>query len=220
MKRTNARRSLNFDRLECKQLLATGTGTIPPSALTYTHNFLPAAEAQLLQTDASAKNLEMFVARLGQLSATRPEVQQYASQVILDDMAAELQGHLLAKNKNVVLPPDLLAQDAAIARQVLAALNTPNFDQTVLTTMVQINTTAVTNDTRLATTSTDTDVRNFAQEGLATDQAHLTAAQNLINRVARGSVPGRPRHRRTPRRSPPATSITCSSSIRPTISRS
>ncbi len=189
MNRAKARRGLDFDRLECKQLLATGAGIIPPSALTYTHNFLPAAEAGLLQTDASAKNLEMFVARLGQLGATRPDVQQYANQIILDDMAAELQGHLLAKNKDVVLPPDLIGQDVAVARQIVAALNTPNFDQTFLTTMVQINTTATaagSANARLSTTSIDTDVRNLAQSGLATDQTHLTAAQNLINRASSG----------------------------------
>src|SRR3954453_12555011 len=96
MRRLPTLRRLDFDRLEGKILLATGTGTTPPSALTFTHDFLPAADAQQLQTDASSTNLEIFASELAQIASSRTDIQQFAAQVILDDMAAELQGSLLA----------------------------------------------------------------------------------------------------------------------------
>lgn len=187
MTRRPARRRPMVEGLEARTLLAASIGSIPAADLTYAHNFLPAAQAGFLQLHSSVKNLETFAARLAQVRATRPEVVQLANQVIVDNMGAKLEAHLLATNKDVVLPPNPIGTDEGFARLLVYSLDDGNFDQTFLTAMTQINTAALGLGSTIlgadgkGAGAVDSDVLAYAQEAAALSQSHLAAATNLLN---------------------------------------
>ncbi len=148
---------------------------------------LPNSDIQALQQDASGAMLELILSQIEVVEGTNLQAKGYAAQVAQDHQMGDMQLMQLAMAKNVILPGSVAGQDQQTAKTVLAAIGSANFDQTYLQTMVQINSQSVSQNQTLASTTTDADVKQFATNEVATDQAHLAAAQGLLNGTGNGS---------------------------------
>ncbi len=143
---------------------------------------LPNSDVTALQGDLQGGMTEFILSTIASQVATRPEVQSYAKQLVSDHQTSNTQLGLLAMAKNVVLPTQITdATDVGLMKTVLGAVNTSGFDTAYLQAMSQLNSNDITQGNQEASSTSDTDVRNFTQQQVAEDQVHLSGAQNLLN---------------------------------------
>jgi predicted outer membrane protein len=196
--RTKQRRTIAFESLEVKALLSGAQGAViqaaeatilpGPQAMTVLNaSSLPTGDIQALQQDASGGTLELVLSQVEVAVGTNPEAKAYAAHLAQDHQMGDMQLMQLAMAKNVILPGSIVGQDQQTARQVLAAIGPGGFDRAYLQAMVQGNTQGVSQNQQLASTTADADVKRFAADEAATDQAHLAAAQGLLNGTGNGT---------------------------------
>ncbi|MCA1684670.1 MAG: DUF4142 domain-containing protein [Planctomycetia bacterium] len=141
---------------------------------------LSTVDQQAMQQDASANNLELFLANTELVLGKSANAERYAAMLVGDHRDAGYALQDLANMKHVMLPADIKPQDAAVALQVLSAASTTGFDQAFLNAMEQSHTTALSNVQKQITTVTDPQFKSFLQSVLPIYQGHLSEAQSLL----------------------------------------
>src|SRR4051812_17847314 len=166
-----------FEALEDRTLLAgnvpllssvPGGGTSTPTST---------VDAQAMQQDASANNMELLMAQTEMLLGTRTDVQQYAALLLRDHRDSGFALHTLADARGVVLPSDITGNDQTMAIQFLTNLEssgTTNFDTTFLNGMVQSHTQTIATVQQQISAATDAGFKAFLQTLLPSLQQHLT----------------------------------------------
>ncbi len=122
-----------------------------------------------------------MISQVAALSSTNSAIQSYANTVISDHQRDNYALENLASTFGVKTSGGITAaSDMASARQVLAAVNTPNFDSVYLTAMEQINATSISNDGKVMTSTTNNDVLGYLQLVVTDDVSHLEGAKALV----------------------------------------
>jgi putative membrane protein len=193
--RRATRHHLRFDSLEDKTLLsnihplAVQKRAIPAAvvrpAQTSTTPTVTSSDVQALQQHESSDNLVVFLANLALVTSTRANVQQFATQILNTHETGDEAIDKTAMSLNILLPSDISqASDQQSAQTVLKALNTPNFDQTFLSTILQVEQARVTTAQNLVNnTSINSAIRNVVQPEIAQDTQVVTQAQALLNNL-------------------------------------
>jgi predicted outer membrane protein len=194
------RRSLRVECLEERVVLSLTNFTVTPVPATVpggvylaatgtpTSTSLTSTDSQTLQSEFSGNSLEVFLSQTELLLGSLPSVEQYAASVLADRRDSSFTLQSLANAKGVTLDPTINAQGMPAAAQLLAAANSPIFDQIYLDTMIQATQTDVANAQKELTTTTDPQLLAFLRTVIPIDQLHLTEAQALLTASPGGTT--------------------------------
>jgi putative membrane protein len=143
--------------------------------------------AQAPATDEFLKNVsrdnraEIDLGQLAQTKASNAEVKAYGRMLVTDHTKANTEATSIARTKNVTLPADLSPEQKSLKTR-LSDLTGANFDQQFMAAMVQDHQKAVAAFEK-ASSSSDAQVKAFAQKTLPTLRHHLEEAQRLSKAV-------------------------------------
>ncbi|NHO31599.1 DUF4142 domain-containing protein [Acetobacter fallax] len=145
----------------------------PPSALS-------TSDATFVQNASEINLVEVALGKAAATSAENAGVKSYAAAQVSDHTAAENRLSAIASSHGVTLATAPNADDQKIIT-TMAALKNSAFDQAYLSRMVANHKAALPVMTSEASTSTDIDLKSYAEDNSATVQKHLTAAEALEN---------------------------------------
>lgn len=155
--------------------LAAGAGT------TLAQPAAPGATTQLSRHDehfvAKAAKLGSTEVRLSQLAATRasrPEVREYAQQLVTDHLKANSDLAQLASTKGLILP-----QEDKLNLERWSKKKGTAFDKDYLKEMIDAHTDAIELLEKSASQAEDTDIAAYARTHLPALQEHLRKAKEL-----------------------------------------
>jgi putative membrane protein len=167
---------------------ASAPATNPPAATP------PPATAALTSQDkdfmndaAKAGYKEIQLAQLALKKSKNESVRDFAQKIIADHTKANDDLAKIATKKNVTLP-DSTSMGAKGSEAKLKMLSGRHFDQSFVKGMVDDHQDAITKFDTEATQGSDPDVKEFASSTESTLKDHLSAAQELANKlnVAKG----------------------------------
>ncbi|WP_242010041.1 DUF4142 domain-containing protein [Acetobacter conturbans] len=161
----------------------------PPAALSDT-------DATFVQTVAQINLAETALGKLAATNAGTAGVKNYAQHMVTDHTAAEDQLTTIASGHGVTLPTDPNADDQKTIK-TLGAEKGATFDRAYVANAITGHTKAVKLASDEAASTTDADLKSFAQSFQKTAQAHLEAAEALKNHRGHTGVYRGHRHAHT-----------------------
>jgi putative membrane protein len=148
---------------------------------------LSSDDKDFLSTAAKDGYAEIQLAQLALQKARTKGVKDLAQKILDDHQKANSDLAKIATAKGVTLPESTALTDKA-SEAKLKAYSGIHFDQAYVSNMVDDHKDAITLFQKEAANGSDPDVKQFASSTLSTLQEHLTAAQELENKlkVAKG----------------------------------
>ena len=134
------------------------------------------ADIQFLREHASSNALEIALCQLGVANSSNPHVRHFSKRALTDHLNDERETVRFAKKQKIAMRLGMTdSEDQGFYQQVLAAVNTRNFDQVYLTTLKTIHEMfAAQNEDQLATTRNFNFTR-FANQDLVVQNRQLAA---------------------------------------------
>jgi putative membrane protein len=128
---------------------------------------------------------EIRVAQMALTKSHNKDVKELAQKILDDHQKANADLAKIASNKGVTLPDSTTLTDKA-SEIKLKALSGTRFDQSFVSTMVSDHKDAVAAFQKEGMQGSDSDVKEFANDTVKHLQDHLTAAQELENKMKAG----------------------------------
>jgi predicted outer membrane protein len=140
-----------------------------------------AADIQFLREHLSSNALEVALFKLGAANSSDAHVRHFSRQAIKVHTDDELASVKLAKKQKIAIRLGMTdTEDQTVYKQVLAAVNTPNFDQVYLTTLKSVQEEfAAQNDDHVAITR-NANFRYLAQQDLTLHNGQLAAIKVFL----------------------------------------
>ena len=138
-------------------------------------------DVDFMKSVATNNVAEIAWSDIADSAAKRSAVKAYADQVEAGHVATDRELKNLAEKRGVTLPTEMTAAQKAI-RDELSRLKDEAFERAYLTQMIAAHKVAIADFTK-ASTSTDADVKRFADRRLTILRQLLTKAEELLKSV-------------------------------------
>ena len=156
--------------------------TIGPSNGTLTGN-----DVMLLTQHNSLGQADWLLSNVAALTASRPEVQQYAMKLVADHTHDAIWTNRVALASGVSLPATLQPAQQQLAQQVLATANSGNFENAYLAAMTQTHPQLANINQQIVNTTQNPNLRALGMMSIPTDVVHQIGAVSLFNSGQRRS---------------------------------
>jgi len=138
----------------------------------------PAFDSEFMTKAASGGMLEVQLGQQVAQKATTPEAKQFAQQMVTDHTKSNEELKALAAQKNITLPTTLGEDQQKVYDDVLAEKGV-DLDKKYVSAMLTDHQEDIKEYQGAVTTSSDADIKAFAQKNLPVLQMHLSMLQKM-----------------------------------------
>jgi putative membrane protein len=155
-------------------------GSASTSARSAGSGNLSASDALFMKKAAEGNKAEVELGQMAEQKASSDAVKSFGKRMMKDHGQASEQLESIAGKLGVTLPNKVNAKDQATKNR-LEKLSGNEFDQAYMRDMVKDHTNDVPEFQKAASTASNPDLKNFAEQTLPTLQSHLKQARQIVS---------------------------------------